>query len=543
VRTARAVVGAGRTAAQAAEGLRRPDGGLDARAVRDLGALLREDVARAGRELTALRDVRTGLTPPPVPGAVREARSELGGAVAGLRRAAALADLGPGLLGADRPRSVLVALANNAELRGTGGYVSTFATGVLVDGRLELGPFRDVEDVLEPPERARRVPAPPSFVEDYGPYLADTTFWRMWTMTPHGPDAGQVGAEVAGLLLGTRPDVVLVLDVPAVAALAALSGAPVTLPDGTSVPPQELADALLVETYASAGADELEQSRRRAALREAAGASAAALLGADLDLPAAARELGRLARGRHLVVWSADPAEQARLEELGAAGSLRPPVAPGEQPVGRPDDVVGVFVSNLSANKLDPYVRRSVRADVVLGPDAAEVVTTVRLEQTAPADLVPYVAGRTSPGESDLRVELSLPREAQVDSLVVDGAPALGDLRTGPDRTRAFAFTRLGRGQVRELVLRHRVPVQAGRYRLHLVPQALARDAELEVVVRPAEGGRLALPEEAAGFAPHDDGLRRAGPWSAQEVVALRWERGSLVDRAVRWLTEPVSLG
>jgi hypothetical protein len=114
-------------------------------------------------------------------------------------------------------------------------------------------------------------------------------------MSPHVPDVGEVGAGVAELLLGERPEVVVLLDVPAVVALAGLSGRPIVLADGEQVPPERLLDVLLVESYAEAGADEAVQGARRAELRAAAGAAATAVLGADVDPLAAVRVLGELA--------------------------------------------------------------------------------------------------------------------------------------------------------------------------------------------------------------------------------------------------------
>ncbi len=77
-----------------------------------------------------------GLTPPQVADGVRDAVDALDPAVAALAAADAGLAVVSGLLGADGPRSVLVMLQNNAELRGAGGYASTFATGRTQDGRL-----------------------------------------------------------------------------------------------------------------------------------------------------------------------------------------------------------------------------------------------------------------------------------------------------------------------------------------------------------------------------------------------------------------------
>jgi hypothetical protein len=509
---ATAVVEGGGTALDVAGQVRAPDGAIDTRALRRTGQALQAPADRARAARRALAQTPLGLTPPVVRDGVREALALLGPAAEGLGSAARGAQLGASLLGGDGPRTVLVALGNNAELRGTVGYVSTFATGSLAGGRLELSPFQDVVDVHDSLDELRTVAAPADFVADYGPYYADTTDWRYWTMTPDAPTAAVVGAQVAHLLVGARPDVVVFLDVPAVAALTALTGQPVRLPDGTTVQAAGLVEALLVDTYAAAGQDEADQGARRRALSAAAGQTAAQLFSADLDLSSAARELGRLGAGRHLAVWSAREDEQEVLVDLGLAGAV---AAPGDEVA---DDLCLVTVNNLTANKLGYWQERTVHHQAVLGRERAEVTQTVRLRDASPDGLVPYVLGITTPGTSSLRVEFSVPPGADVDELTVDGAPASGDVRRGPDRTRALTFVPLSRGQTVEVELRYSLPMVDGHYDLRVVPQALARDATLSIDVRAADGDPVEQPE---GFVRDGEAVRRVAPFDRAETVGL----------------------
>jgi hypothetical protein len=511
-------------------------GGVDVQGLQALGTRLVPLAARANEELTALRRTPTGLTPPLVRTAVADAEAALEPVVEGLLRTSEGAQLAAGMLGADGPRRVLVALQNNAELRGTGGYVSTFATGQVDGGRLELQPFRDILDVHDPPGQTRTVPAPPEYVEDFGPFLADTTLWREWTMSPDVPDAASVTANVAGVLLGETPDVVLLLDVPALAAVVAVAQRDVRLPDGSTVSPDQLTEALLVDTYARAGTNLADQDARRSALRAAAGQTVTELLTDDVAPLAVVQELGRLARGRHLAVWSARADEQRQLEALGVAGSAD----------SQGDDLALVSVNNLNANKLDYYVDRSVQVEATIAPDSVEVVQRVVLANRAPVDLVPYVAGEDTPGTVVERVELSISPQAQFRSLRQDGQPATGDVRPGVERTRVHTFVTLPRGGRVELELRYSVPLTDGRYRLRLLPQALANDAALDVVVSAADGLELGSVEGAELVGGQ---AVRQGPWAEREVVdvslhqpeAGRWTR--VREAVTRFLREPVTIG
>jgi hypothetical protein len=153
-----------------------------------------------------------------------------------------------------------------------------------------------------------------------------------------------------------------------------------------------------------------------------------------------------------------------------------------------------------------------------VGRTTAEVTQTVVLTNAAPADLVPYVAGEATPGTVVHRVEFSLSPQASFRSLRKDGQPATGDVGTGGERTRVHTFVTLPRGARAEVTVRYDEQVQDGRYRLRLLPQPLDRDAELDVVVRVADGLRLT---GVSGATAVDGRAERRGPWAEQERLEL----------------------
>jgi hypothetical protein len=541
-RTVREVLAAAVLAAERVPDLRAEAGQVDLAAVAELRSQLAGPVRRADQALQELQSTPTGLTPPQVGRGVAQAREALAPAVAGLQDAERGLVLAGGLLGGSGPRSLLVALENNAELRGTGGYVASFATGRLEDGRLALDSVRDVVAVADPPDRARRVPAPEPFQRDYGPLSGDTTLWRSWNMSPDVPDSALVGARVAGVLLGTEPDVVVLLDVPAMGALASLGGAGVSLPDGTTVSADDLTEALLVDAYAQAGAAGSDQLQRRADLQSAATEAVTRLLGSAVPAMESVRTLGRLATERHLKVWSARDPEQRLLEELGLAGAVEVP--PG-------GDLVHVSVNNVGANKLDVYVDREVELEVVVGPSSAEVVQRVRFTNRAPEGLVPYVAGVQRPGTVVSRVELSVPPRAQDVAATVDGQPWLGSdrqgtSRLGPDRRRLAIRVELPRGASTQLEIRYTLPIEYGRYLVRVLPQPLAQDAALQVSIRPAAGERFG---DVTGVEVEDGGVSESSPLTASREIEVtlhrpqqgRWER--LRDAVADFWSSPVEIG
>ena len=530
---ARQVVTAAGVVAEGLPDVRASAGGIDVSALADVRAQLVQPVRRSRAALTALHQVRTGLTPPQVSRGVRDAREALDPAVEVLEDTEQGLQVVAGLLGRDGPRSLLIMLQNNAELRGAGGYAASFATGRLEGGRLALDPLEDVAAAADPPGRARRVPAPEDFVEDYGHLSGDTTIWRSWNMSPHVPDSALVGARVAGAVLGREPDVVVLLDVPAMGVLAGLGGTAVVLPDGTTVTADQLTEALLVDAYADAGEEVDVQLQRRAALQGAATAAVTRLLGGALPSADAARAIAQLAAERHLSVWSARPQEQQALVGLGLAGAVEAP---------RGGDLHHVSVNNVGANKLDYYVDRDLEVAVELDEDVARVRQQVRFRNDAPPDLVPYVAGFDRPGLVVSLVELSLPPGAQDVVVRVDGEPWRGTVRTGADRHRISTRVEVPRGAQRVLEVRYELPVREGRYPLRLVPQPLVSDADLRLTVRAAEGRRL---EEVAGAPSRDGMVELAAPLRRTQdlVVHLEPPRRSRWERLQDWWNSPVRLG
>jgi hypothetical protein len=519
--------------ADSAPGVRAAAGGIDLTALAEVRAALAGPVARSQVALHELDAASTGLTPPQVSRGVGDAQAALRPAVESLQDVAQGLDVVAGLLGRDGPRSLLVMLQNNAELRGAGGYAASFATGRTEGGRLTLDPLRDVAAAADPPERARRVPAPEEYVEDYGHLSGNTTIWRSWNMSPHVPHSALVGARVAGALLPQEPDVVVLLDVPAMSALAGLGGSAVTLPDGTTVTPDELTEALLVDAYADAGEDVELQLRRRAALQGAATAAVGRLLAGAVPAVDAARTFAQLAGERHLSVWSARAQEQATLVDLGLAGVVEAP---------RGGDLLHVSVNNVGGNKLDYYVDRDLDVAVEVGQDVARVVQRVRFRNEAPEGLVPYVAGFDTPGLLVSLVELSLPPGAQGLVATMDGKAWRGSVHTGGGRQRVISRLELPRGAEAVLEVRYSLPIEQGRYHLRLVPQPLVEDADLRLTVRAAEGESLGV----VTGAPDADGLvELAQPLGRTEEVAVELDprRPSRWERLQEWWNSPVRLG
>lgn len=488
-----------------------------------------------------LAAVETALVPGVVADAVQAARERLLTLPEDLAGYAEAIGALRSLAGAEEPRELLVVLQNNAELRGTGGLVSVFATATARDGTIRLDGFRDVEEVADSADAARRVPAPADYRSLFGPLLADTTLWKNTNADPDVPTSSQVLAEVARTSLGRAPDAVVWLDARAVAAVLA-GTSPATLPDGRRLTADNAVEELLVASYDDAVDTEAGQRARRERLRAAADAVAVRLLTGSPDLTRLGPELAAAARGRHLSVWSADAAEQAGWRAAGLSGEVA--VAGG--------DLLSVTVHNLGdggsqGNKLDFYARRTVSLTALVTADQAEVVQKVTLRNEAPKTGLPvYVAGTVAPGTSNDLVLLTVPGSARIEEF----RRGASTLRVEPQRLRdgqvLSDVVTLPPGTATEWTVRYRLPV-TDLYRLALVPQPLAVDAELEVELRAGDGVRLLAPP-GSKLVSNDDGQQLAYRGTFADRLDVRAEvrhvsrLQRLVDGVRRWWSEPVQL-
>ena len=465
---------AGLTLSRSTRGLDNGSGGVDLNRLHAAAVGLDNAARRVVPALHRLQTTPVAWTLPPVTDGVRQARNQLLPLGPQIERAALGLNALGGVLGADGPRHLAVILMNNAELRGAGGLPSAYATGTINGGRLELAPFQDVNTVARPPARAQRVDAPTDYHQTYGAYLADTTLWKNATMSPQDPDTAAVVSALAATSLHVTPDVVVLCDVPAAAAVISATG-PITV-DGQQVTGAELTRRLLVDAYGDGSLSEAKQKQRRRVLDEAATEAFARVRHRASSTPALLEALARSVSGRHLAVWSARPDEERRLVAAGAAGAV----------VNRGSDVAMVTTNNLgdspsTGNKLDYYVRRSLRVDVRLHAHEAEVSQTLVLHNAAPTGLGPYVEGIAHPGSVRELLTMNAAPSARLTGFTKDGHPADVSITSGPEGKRATVVLELARGATTTYRLTYTVSVKDSRYSLLLVPQPLATAAELHV--------------------------------------------------------------
>jgi hypothetical protein len=197
----------------------------------------------------------------------------------------------PPMLGADEPRTILVVLQNNAELRTGGGVAGSFvllsadAGDIVIVDQAEAAAF----DGQHPPD----LDVPASTAEFYGDSFA--RYVQNATMTPDFELTGALVSQWWAGYSGEAPDAILSLDLPAIAGLLATSG-PIVLPDGSEIGADSLVERVLVDAYFEFDRDqqtEFQQLVTGAALDRVLGA-------ASICSPGRSRSANPRARGASL---------------------------------------------------------------------------------------------------------------------------------------------------------------------------------------------------------------------------------------------------
>ncbi len=533
VRSTRQVI----AAAKPAGGSLVVDGGVQIAGLRSLAAALEDAEQRTREPVAALLSQRTSGVIGVVRGPVREAQRELAGVPDAFGRAASSVRALTGVLGGDEPRQLLLVLENNAELRGTGGIVTVFAEAVADGGRVDVGRFRDVEDVADDESEAKRVDSPPDYHRLWGRYLADTTLWKNVNMAPDVPTSSVVLSNIVDRSIGRRPTAVVWLDVRAIEKVLEATG-PATLPDGTRLTAGNAVRTLLSDAYRTAPDTRAGQAARRAQLRGVADAVLDKILGGEASATKLGLALADAARGRHLALWSAENKEQGDLVAGGLAGEVA---------AGAGGDLTSFVVQNFGGgdgegNKLDYYARRQVSTSVVVGRRTAVVRQEVSLRNTAPRTGLPrYVAGFATPGILNSLVTFALPSGAGLLEFSRAGVPVRTEVLPEGDHQVVSDTTELASGTTATWVLRYEIPLRDGHYRLTAFPQPLAVDGGLALDIRAADG--LELRSTVPG-ALRGGEVRYTGPFADRRVVEVHAVRPGLLqrslDRAKRFWDSPL---
>ena len=491
----------GRTAAAGARvttALAEIPGGLGSLAPRDgripveeIGSLLpsvsaaRAELEAASRESQAMP---TSYLVGPVESAADLVRDEVGSALRTTRSAEALLRALPSFVGAEGPRRYFVAAQSPAELRGTGGFIGSYAILTAREGRLKLGPFREISVLRN--VSAEAAPAPSDAFREIWDRFGGAGFWRNLNMTPDVPTAASMIEDLYERVEGTPLDGTIFVNPQVLSELLEATG-PVHAP----IVDRTLTAEGIVD-YLANGA--YEEFGFRAGIRKRVLGIAATsvfrtfLQGPDPDT--AVSSMIDAASGGHLTLHAADPEIQSAFRSAGVAGELGTPRG----------DFFGLFTSDASGTKVDYYVRREIRYEVTLGANgSASVEASIVFHNDAPAGAAPsYVLGPYPGTGLAVGEELSFASVycapgCEMTGATEDGEPAGMEVHREHGLRSLHRYIRVEPQASRTLDLSLRIrrawegDDASGTYRLHLQGQATIRPTDATVLVRVPEGMRI----------------------------------------------------
>jgi hypothetical protein len=368
---------------------------------------LHAQLVTARDQMAPLSEQSGGLLPllPPLAHALSEFDRQDAHLTGLLSDGSQLSDYALTFLGANGPRTYLLAAQNNAEMRDQGAILS-YALVTTDNGTFQVGSASSVGNLtLSSPAPVPMSPGMRAVFGDWEP----TQVWQSTNATADFPWTGRDVTAMYAQATGQHVHGVLALDVPGLARLLELVG-PVTVPGiGEPVTSSNLATIVLHDLYQGLP-PQSSQVERQDLLSSVAKAVFDQMQQSHVDVAALANALAKDAAGRHLLAWDSVPSNESTIAKFGASGAVDN---------NDPGRTFHVAVENGGASKMDYYTTVSVSEAVTLTPaGGAQIQTTITTKNTAPANQAPsYQLGpdginTTVPGEYDGRIFLWGPRRS-----------------------------------------------------------------------------------------------------------------------------------
>lgn len=431
--------------------LRRPDGSINVAAISAAAPFL----ARADHSLSmasanvAAQPAHTWL------GAADQARSAVAGPLASLARTVHSGDIAthvaPAMLGASGPQRYFVGFQNDAEARGTGGLPGAFAILVADHGKLQFTQFGNDDQLARTATGLNLGSAYSALYGNGDP----TSLYLNSNLSPNFPYAAQIWAAMWEKRSGQHVNGAIAVDPTAISYLLGATG-PVTLADHSQATASNIVALTQSEVYARFS----KPDAQKAYLQSVAQSISGRLLDAHGSMTRLLGAVAQAAGQRRLLLWSADPAVEKRLDQTTAAGAIPVTSAP----------YVGLSIVNDAGNKLDYYLGRSVRWQRT-GCGATRTVTVrIALTNSAPASgLPPIVTARSDnpgysvkPGDNRLEVSYFATHGALMRSVTANGKPATASSGTELGHPVFTVDLELPRGTTRTIVFHLTEPAGSG---------------------------------------------------------------------------------
>lgn len=379
----------------------------------------------------------------------------------------------PPMLGAGRQRNYFFGFQTPAESRPTGGLLGAYGVVTAENGRVDVDDLGTNKDIDSPENPA--VDLGEEFDYNYG-YNRPYTDIRNSNISANFPYAAQIWMSMWQAQSGTPLDGAVALDPVALSYLLKATG-PITLANGDKITGDNVVEVTLSDSYEKFGGD---NAARKAYLQEIAQRSVSSLTSMRGSTAKVLEALGRSVHEQRIMVYSNNEQEQQLLAEAGLAHEV----------VETPAPYANVVVGNLAGNKIDYYLKRSIKYEAgICDGDTRTSTVEVKLTNTVTdMSLPPYVIGSLGNPQLELpngtnfsAVTLYTTSGATIDTATVDGETM--NFATGTERGHPYATgqVKIPAGETVTVAYQVTEPTSAGPA---VVPvQPLVDDPEVTVDV------------------------------------------------------------
>ncbi len=362
---------------------------------------------------------------------------EVGGVLSSANRAA---DVLPEVLGTTGPRTYLVAVQSNAEIRPLGGVPGTWLLVQAENGRitiLETGSSSDLPQLDAPATSLT-----PQETGLYGTTVV--TDFRNSMLNPHFPRAAELASAIFAAHRGVEVDGVVAVD-PVTLAYLLLGTGPIEASDGSVLTAENAVDRLLNQAYAQYP----DGASQNAFFESTARAVFDVFTAGQGDSSTVLRALAAAANERRVLVWLRDPALE---EELGSD------VIAGRFDPDQESPTVGVFLSDRTEAKLQYYLSSETTVSASRCDDEQQnLAVRTQLRSTVPTDAsrlplsVTGLAPYAPQGTMVLRVRAYAPSGGSIDAVEVDGQDVSFETQVDGDRLVAYLELEVAPGAERDV--------------------------------------------------------------------------------------------
>jgi Protein of unknown function (DUF4012) len=317
----------------------------------------------------------------------------------------------PSIVGADGPKTYLLAMLNPAELRYSGGGALSFTTMRFDHGTATFGTSVNVDDLLARGALQRWKRVPGNVFHRPGPLrVTSSTFSPWWSVSGEELLRGYQAAYP-----GLKLDGVIGLDLQSLADVFRITG-PVDLPHFGTITGDNL-----VRTVAGSYGDFASTAVRHQLNAELVPAFRQKFFEGG-QMTAKLTALVNSADGRHFFTYFRNNRTQRRFAQVGLSGDL----------ARTSHDYLGVFTQNLNGSKVDFWQHRALDSTVRLRADgSAAVHLKVKVTNAAPAYTLPAPdpkVGYTT-RYLDTLIGVFLPRQAELGKVTAAGTPYTARVR------------------------------------------------------------------------------------------------------------------